>query len=213
MTTRLFSQTCLALAGLLALTPCVQAQTHKTKSHKPAPTHHASTAGGWQPTPALLKQLAAPYSLGDYTIRPPKGYDLEEKQDEQSTLILQISQWIGEKRTDDSQPVLSVFIISPQPGYHPPSDEEILAIFQKFIKADLKDYVQSPLTAGHIRDMDFTRAYWKGTDRESSQAAHGFTYTAVDSRIAILIIAQDIEPYNKTTLPLVEAAAETFQRQ
>jgi hypothetical protein len=197
----------MALAAILALvltlaSACIAADTAKLPV--------------WKPLPAEVGNLAAPASILTYTVRPPAGYTLLQR----NLGTFRAWAWKGVPHPDGSAPVFVVLVgtmpasLGPAPD---PSDRNALAQFFHMnmltLQRTRQNWFNTAPQYGTVNGHVFARCYWKGVytnDKGAQLSNHGFDYVAIDGRKIITVRAEDIEPYNTEDLAVAEAAAMTF---
>ncbi len=205
----------LGVLSVSAMSPNVAA-----KAHKAAPrfvTTQTNEASTWHQDTALLQQLASAYPMGVFSVRPPSGYTLVQKNTERDTDYVSLYDWFGDDRTDDTKPELSIQVTKLKPDVVTvvTLDDRLTQLLGDMQK-DSPWIQASPYQHGMVNGASFVRTYFKdGPGVPTGQPInHGFIYKATsnDGKYLITIIALDVEPYNTATLPLLEASVLTFRQ-
>jgi len=170
-----------------------------------------AAASAWHPKPALKKQLAAPALVEGYQIQPPRGYRLVTQAGPGGSVA---HVWVGPPHANKVRPYLMVVLLTPPPAEaHKYSLNQILAKMLGGIRRQRGTWSQTLIEHGTVNGLKFARAYWSGTDAPTGLKMHGFGYVAQDGPQFAYLSSQDVEPYDKTALPLAEAAALTFRKR
>jgi hypothetical protein len=177
-------------------------------------THNYAPGSTWTPEKSAEAQLGAVAPVGNYTIRPPAGFQMEQGQMHGDGNSITVYKWDSPVRADGTVTVFSVHIGHAGPGYADFTDlsKAVQELGQSNKLNHNDDYVVSPVETGTINGIPFARVYWKGTFTPTGTKDHGFFYLTGDSSMQISIHGTDSEPYSKDTLSVCEAAALTFQK-
>jgi hypothetical protein len=163
----------------------------------------------WTPDPALLDLLEYEVQKSEFSIRPPRGYQLFEQPGPGAMAY----GWQGARRPDGTSPSLKVVVAEVPPSAEPSGLEGLLRSVLDGIARRRTNWEQSPPERGRIGSLDFIRASWSGMEPTLQIKVHGFAYVTVDGSTVIEISSQDAEPHHEEALKLAEAAALTFQRR
>jgi hypothetical protein len=176
-----------------------------------APLLKNPAAPTWKPAPALLSRLDAPFTVGRFELRPPKGYVLQRQTGPAQTQALG---WVGPARDNGVRPYLMLGIVTvpaTEAGKH--SVEQSLDKFlQSIQKSRGQDWKRNATEHGTVNGLPFVRARWSGSLPKSPFKVHGFNYVTLVKGQVIQLSSQDVEPDQREPLALAEAAALTFKR-
>jgi hypothetical protein len=172
-------------------------------------------AGGesheWVPDRALVEQLGAAEDVAGYTIRPPKGFQIQTPN---TAPNLKWFAWAGEPREDGTRPAVTLQIITPPPGESFDMPLERLADrLLAAVKRRRTNWQQGPAEKGAVNGMPFVRIRWSGTNPEVNRNTEGFVYVAVDGKDVVQLSGQDVVPGGSQALRLDEASALTFKKK
>ncbi len=168
----------------------------------------AASAGAWSPDKASLRQLKPAESVGKYQIRPPAGSTVQRKSASDGS---RASIWAGAARPDQTRPSFMVFFVSPPPGSKY-TLSQVFNILQSVTRHNYSHWTQTPTQQGTVSDLRCLRCYWQGTKIEDGRPQHGFSYLLDDGGKFVQLTSRDADAYQKSTLPLAEAAALTFKK-
>jgi hypothetical protein len=190
----------LAVAGVLA---CVVVSIAIGAVGQPA-------SDSWRPSPDLLPRLAPADHVGVYQLRPPIGYQPQDREGPSGVLT---RAWVGASRSDRTHPyVMMTLAVSPAEAAPLPL-EEILGRMLTPLRQRRRNWTESPPEMGTLGGIAFARAYWTGTDAATRLPMHGFSYVALDGPTVIHISSQDVAPHIREALALAETAVLTFGRR
>lgn len=108
-------------AALLAVSPTLAAKPKKAaaRHQHAAPVMDQDTLSTWHQDTALLQRLDLGYPMGVFSIRPPTGYTLVQKNTQRKTDYVSRYDWYGDGPTgdasDDDKPSLEVQITKLKP--------------------------------------------------------------------------------------------------
>ena len=170
----------------------------------------AQKATQWVPTKSILEKLSAPTSIGAYEIRSPKGYEAKTREGGNG---FKMTLWFGPQRANGTRAGLTLVVMPEPPTDVKPTLEELMRLALEDQKGLRTEWKVSPSERGDINGIRFMRAYWSGASRQYKQSLRGFIYVAQVGKRFVQIGGQDVEPYQKETLPLVEAATMTFKKR
>jgi hypothetical protein len=158
----------------------------------------------WQPDPTLLGELAAETIIEGNRIRPPKGYQYQQKEGT-------IGVMHGWAALEDGTERISVFAIelaSLQPNDLSTAQAVLDGLFVS-IKRNTTDLQESGMERGLIGGIPFIRRGWTATYSKTARKKQGFIYVGRWGRD--LVILSGTEDFGgRSSLPLAEAAARTF---
>jgi len=177
---------------------------------KPKPKvqkHPASYSSiGWRPEPALRGRLAALDQFENYSIQPPRGYAETIRTRGSETFYY----WTG--FAHDNGVVPELLIGTNVELTDAPLDNQTLYTKEiAKIKLQYPDVIFSPMETGTLNGLSFLRTYYRGNDQREFMH-HGVVYITVDGTEVYTVTGDDTDPYSTNTLPLLEAAARTFQK-
>jgi uncharacterized protein (TIGR03067 family) len=163
----------------------------------------------WAPDPKQLVQLGPEVDLDGYRVRPPAGYKPVAAPD--APVGMMMTAWAGVKRADGTRPMFEVTIQEAPPGETMPAPSEALDTQLSSIEARRTSFHRNVAESGFIGDHPFRRARWDGRMKKTNEKMHGFCYATTDGRKVVLLMSQDVEPHEKQSLAIAEAAAQTFR--
>jgi hypothetical protein len=189
----------------------------KAAGEPPAPPPADESAGNlpvWEPNPKLLEQLDPYQAVGDYEIRPPKGYESKSGQEPGAApTSLKRFYWSLPRRQDNTSAALSIIMeTAPLPQLYAPSLRNQLAGLSA-PNESATDWQQKPIELGTVNGITFARRSWQCVYRGKTKKTCQFRYVSKDSGALITILAQDEEPYGEESLKLLNAAALTFRKK
>lgn len=214
------TMTCLPLALTLALCiPIAPAQAKAAKhpkkaAHRPVAKHQTSNTADanpsdWKPDPKLLSQLEPERSFDAYTMRIPRGFTVEEKEQTSEKGKVTFFMIKGAKRPDGTMPEMTVITGTIASAAYVAVSAD--ALLNMNLGLDGKSsLVQSETEDGQIGDLEASRQYFKFA--EKGHTIHGFGYATTDGHTNAQIIVGEQEPYSMTFLPLAETAARTLRK-
>ena len=171
----------------------------------------AQPAGdSWRPSPDLLPRLAPADPVGVYQLRPPPGYQPQDREGPSGT---RSRAWVGATRPDGTRPYVMVTLAVPPAEAAPPTLAELLGRMLTPLRQRRRNWTESRPEMGTLGGIAFARAYWRGTDAATRLPMHGFNYVALDGPTIINISSQDVAPHIREALALAEAAVLTFGRR
>jgi hypothetical protein len=165
----------------------------------------------WQPDAALLKQLGKEVAVHGYRIQPPNGHTLQDRAIGGGHVL----NWLGPARANGSAPnlVLGIFPLPANERNMPLESgfKNYVAGFKNSQKNTLANLDNSPAEKGQINGIVFLRSRLTGASTTGVKV-QGFTYVAQDGPNLITLTSLDRGPDDKTSIPLMEAAARTFKK-
>ena len=209
----------LAICAFAAVPEAKAKRAHvKKAAHTTLPPkkHQASgkpdtASSSWKPDAKLLSHLEPEKDFGDFSLRLPAGYVVEEH--DMSTPEAHITGYLakGPKRTEGSFPVIFIVVGTASSGYNTGSAEALLNGNE--VINGKSDLVKSDFQDGEANGLQMVRQYFKYPLKPgSSRLLHGFHYATTDGQTDAIVAAMDAEPDNATTLPLAEASALTLHK-
>ena len=161
----------------------------------------------WSPAPEQVAKLGSAEPIGTYRLRVPTGYTPLAVHGQVHS---KISAWVGPVRDDGTHPYLLMIT--------EPRDEEsdVRTVHDELIErlhgvAKMRiEWTHDAIESGVIGSYRFQRSHWQGLTPDRKWKVSGVLYVTADSRNYIVIASHDLEPYAGDSLPLAEAAAETF---
>jgi hypothetical protein len=191
----------------LAATDMASKPAHTTKPKTPAIKRSASYSSlGWRPSPALRVRLGALNQFENYAIRPPRGYTQTVTNRGPQTYYY----WTGDPHDNGAVPELLIETDVKLSGT--PMDNQTL--YAEEVAKTKRQYLSvtfSPFETGTLNGLSFFRAYYRGNDQRGFMH-HGVVYVMVDGTEVYSVSGDDTDPYSDKTLPIMEAAARTFQK-
>jgi hypothetical protein len=205
-----------ATSGLALTTSAAPAQPVQTTSEKhlhaapakPKVEMHDSgyTSPGWRSDPGLRGRLAALNSFENYAVRPPRGYTEQVQTRGPETFFY----WSGQPRANGVTPEFIVATIVELPS-NPLDNQTIYNQEVAKTKRLYPDVIFSPMETGVLNGLPFLKTYYKGND-SSAFMHHGVVYMMVDGSEVYTVTGDDTDPNSSVTIPIMEAAARTFQK-
>jgi hypothetical protein len=162
----------------------------------------------WTPEAAQLENLNPPLDVEGYRVRPPQGYIAVARRHGGTRSLI----WQGPSRPDGSTPKFWVMVGKLAPGEEKLSLEETCSLILAGASQKMDDYSETLGERGRIGDLTFLRLTFRGKEKARPHRGHGVVYHAHDGQQYIHITLMDSEPHHAEVLPLLEAAARTFQR-
>ena len=86
------------LSSILLGVGAIQASAQTTKS-----------SAGWTPDPAIVQQLGAAVKVEKYTLRVPKGYEMQQAKN--TPISMKAWGWTGAARKDGSKPSVTLTMV------------------------------------------------------------------------------------------------------
>ena len=212
-----------AAASFMCLASAGAKQTSHAKAHhttRPAAASQSANSGEWNPNAALLNKLATESQFDAYALRLPLGFTQVDKtvQPVGSATLKQLA-YAGQKRSDKTFPIVTVLILSNLPvttsaGERAQLDKALDNVEQTTTEGK-PNLVISPREYGEVNGLPLVREYFKFSqiDEGHTTFIHGFYYACIMGTSALLFSSLDAEPYNKTSLPVAEAAALTLHQK
>ena len=165
----------------------------------------------------LLDQT--PTQIGEYTIRLPKGYSevapppeiISQRQHGYNNHL-----YSGDRRIDGTAASLGLSIATPPPGIMGKlSLDEALEGTLRQKKRQWRNFTEGPKQLSQINGLTFKWVRFGGlvSGNIGTRRAIGLDYVAIDGRNIINIQAEDVEVFNKQSIPLFEMAVSTFHRR
>ena len=68
------------------------------------------------------------------------------------------------------------------------------------------------IQSGSIGGMEYARAYWTGTDKQTHKVFHGAVYATSSAPDLIQATLKDTQPFDKKSIPVLEASLQTFRK-
>lgn len=169
----------------------------------------------WTPEAASLKGLSGPDALEKYTIRIPKGYEVQRPNN--TPPGVRIWGWTGAVRANGSKGSLSVNLLTLPPAQRQQFSkltlEQLAERLIGGVKRQRTNWKQEKIENGMINGVPFARIRWHGTDPRTQSDMRGFTYVARDGDTVVQLASQDYMPETDNALSLAEASVLTFQRK
>jgi hypothetical protein len=165
----------------------------------------------WKPDKKIASGLGALVDLEEFQLNVPKQYQPVKQPGPEGSMAVA---WVGRKRSDGTHPSIMVATtrLSSEQRSHL-SLENALDVFLAGIEKTRKDWNRTAAERGKVNGVTFVRARWSGTELTTEKMMHGFSYVTIDKGLLVQISSQDVEPYDKETLGLAEAAALTFVKK
>ena len=174
----------------------------------------ADSSTPWRSNPAYAKQLAAPVKVDGFYVSPPAGYVLEHKQHRTNVNIIDQYDWRG-ANPPGTKSRFTVAVFNLLPGVvNTRNAEESLDNDLNAMHSGKTPYLHTDIQHGKVGSINFVRSYWKRDPNDVAEGKmfHGFSYEYLEGDTNIRIIGEDVEPYHKSTLDLMEASALTFHK-
>ncbi len=175
----------------------------------------SARAAGWAPDRAVLKQLGPAVAVEKYTLRVPKGYEMQQCAN--APAGVRVCGWTGAARSDGTKPSLTMNMVTlpraEQEKYKNISLEQLAERMIGGIKRQRANWKQEKTETGVINGMDFARIRWEGTEPRNQWEMRGFIYIARDGDNIIQLASQDMAAASERALPLAEASILTFKKK
>ncbi len=172
----------------------------------------APSAQQWSPDKDLLENLAPAKALGGYTIRPPKGYQMQQAP-ANAPAGVKMHAWAGEPRKDGTKPSVLVMFLTPPSGEAPKMTLEQLAErMLGGVKRRRTNWKQGEPEIGMVNGIKFVRVRWTGNEPALNADMEGFVYVAQDGNTILQLTSQDTVAEAKKTLPIAEASVLTLKK-
>jgi hypothetical protein len=170
----------------------------------------------WKPDAKALDELAREVAIGQYVIRPPKGY---QKVTPPAGLFpptpgaskQEVFVWSREPRPDGTRDLFTVAIAAMPPEVQIQSLKEMFEDI-KFVLQNKRGALEVQHENGRIGEIPFGRIRFSGLD-QLSRESKGFCYAGKDDRNAIVITGIELDSVPEPRLKFAEAAALTFKRR
>jgi hypothetical protein len=174
----------------------------------------AKRSAEWTPDPASLKGLGAAVAVEKYTVRVPKGYDLQRPNN--APPGVRIWGWTSAARRDGTKGSVTMNLLTlpaaEQAKFKSLTLEQLADRLIGGVKRQRTNWTQERTENGVINGMNFVRIRWKGTDPRRNAEMRGFAYVARDGDTIVQIASQDLMPETDKALSLAEASALTFKK-
>jgi len=173
------------------------------------PLRADDAAPAWSPDPAQIAKLGSPEPIGAYRLRVPTGYTYLAVHGQIHSTI---NAWVGPVRDDGTHPYLLLLIV-------PRSEEsDVGSVHDELIErlhgvAKMRiEWTHDPIERGNIGAYPFQRSHWQGLTPDRKWKVSGVLYVSADAANYIVIASHDLAPYAADSLPVAEAAAQTFEK-
>jgi hypothetical protein len=168
----------------------------------------------WQPSQALADELGPPQEIEDYRVRVPKGFE-RMKDPPGAPPETRVFAFAGPRRGDNSRPTLVLALMKLRPEVAAATLDNAL---ETVLAGDPKSgpvFTPKKIEWGKLGDLTVVRSRLDVMPGQASSdgKTQAFLYVCRDSGSLISIRASDIEPHNRQSLRLCNAAALTFQRK
>ena len=171
-------------------------------------------SAGWSPDPAILKQLGAAVTVEKYTLRIPKGYEMQQAKNTPASM--KAWGWTGAARKDGSKPSVTLTMVElPAEQIEKTKNlslEQLADLMIGGMKRQRTNWKQEKAEEGTISGMNFVRIRWEATEPTRKLDMRGFVYVARDGDTIVQIASQDVTPETAKTLPLAETSVLTFKK-
>lgn len=208
--------------GPLEALPPRSDSVQQSEASKPQPTttlagpavsdNGQSDPDAWALTAEEDELLEAYYSLGEYEIRPPKGFRYIKYIREAHAHA-----WAGPIRPDETYAHLMVTIMPYPPGYIPGSLDDSLREVMGAIKRRRSDWTETPFEHGRIDGRDFVRTQWTGVATTAAREGlagrrmGGVVFLTVNDMHTIHVVCQDVSPEDTEAIRLGSIATRSFR--
>jgi hypothetical protein len=168
----------------------------------------------WMASPAALKQLGVAESVDTYSIRIPKGYELQ--QGKNTPPGVQAWAWTGPARSDGTKSSITMMLISLTPQqaeqFKALSLEQLTEKLLGGVKRQRTNWKQEKAEKGEINGLKFARIRWEGTEPTKNWDMRGFIYVARDGNSIVQLASQDLSTESRKSLALAEPSVLTFKK-
>jgi hypothetical protein len=164
----------------------------------------------WTNNPAALAMLAGETGAGEFSLRPPIGFNL--KRSGPPTWG-----WVGEPHDRNPGPILAITTAELEKKDVAKSLDDGLSDALTGVSNRYVEWQVSDSERGDIAGRPFVRVFWAGVRRLDApepvrgQKAHGFVYLTCDNRRATTIVFQDAEPGYRASMLSCQAAVLTYR--
>ena len=174
----------------------------------------AAPAAEWKPDAKAVKQLGPAVNLGSYTLRIPKGYELQETP--QAPAGSKFWAWAGPARADGTKAQLLMNLLPIAPAQREQAKrltlEQLAEKRIAAIRGQRTDWKQEKTEKGVINGVTFVRIRWEGTEPRNQWDMRGFVYVARDGDTILYLSSQDLKAPGAQALPLADAAVLSFKK-
>jgi hypothetical protein len=174
----------------------------------------AAPAADWKPDANAVRQLGPAVKLASYTLRIPKGYELQETP--QAPAGAKFWAWAGPARADGTKAQLMMNLLPIPPAQRAQAKNLTLEQLAERRVAALKqqrtDWKQEKTEKGVINGVTFARIRWEGTEPKNQWDMRGFVYAARDGDTILYLSSQDLKAPGAQALPVADAAVLTFKK-
>lgn len=166
----------------------------------------------WKPDPKIVAGLGPDYTLYGSAIRFPQTFTLKYTKEDGKT---DIRIWDGFEYENGFHAELLILCV-PLNGRELAPDQllivqgELLKLGREGLASQFDDWIQSSTEHGQVNTQLFDRLYFKAFDQRVLKEIHGFVYTTATDKCVYGFFTADTEPYNKMSLPVLEASVLTF---
>jgi hypothetical protein len=168
-----------------------------------------AAASAWEPDKALLDQLEPYQDVEGYQIRLPKGYSLTQLP-MATPAGMKLFFWMGPRQADGGASFVQVSLVALPSQETKLNLATALAGAQDALKAQQREWQQTPAEPGQINGLPSLRVQNRGA--QGGAKVRGFMYAVQDGSTLIMISGAAPEA-NADALKLAEAAALTFRKK
>jgi hypothetical protein len=174
----------------------------------------AAPAAEWKPDAKAVRQLGPSVKLDSYTIRIPKGYELQETPP--APFGAKFWAWAGPARADGTKAQLLMNLLPIAPAQREQAKrltlEQLAEKRIAAIRGQRTDWKQEKTEKDVINGLTFARIRWEGTEPKNQWDMRGFVYVARDGDTILYLSSQDLKAPGAQTLPLADAAVLSFKK-
>ena len=170
----------------------------------------------WSPKEHHVENLGVELPLGRHSLRVPKGFSqtrankLSAKLPGSTIRIL-----IGPMRADKS--AASLVLVSDLDRSHFTLERAMLNVLagtrNSLERSGNQEWKHTPPQKGMIGPIKFIRASYSCFMPANEKRLRGITYVAHDLGLSLILSGADIDPYDKNTIAVSEAAIQTIRRK
>ena len=166
-----------------------------------------------RPSAAFAARLRLEVAMNGYGIQPPLGYTLTQRRQVSLTSAGTVYLWSGPPRPDGTVPTLQVVIAQDDSTLSTHSTSAKTTQMALDAMQDNHSHVsESPVTSCTLGGLPFSRGDWSGTGQKTGKVYRGSEYWLVSPSSIVQLSTHDAVPYDRTTLPLLQASILTFRK-
>jgi hypothetical protein len=174
-------------------------------------TCSAQTAG-WKPDSKALALLAPEVRLGDYSIKPPKGFKYDTAHRGQASMYA----WSGAGATKDFTPTFLIISLPLSEKDKMKRQEDQLALVMAGIKkkqsAQTRNWKFAHRESGKVNGIPMVRVHYSAEMITGNRKVRGFCYVCLVGSNGFIFSDQDLDPDGAQRLKAAEASVLTFRK-